>query len=242
MFWIFPYFNKQTRNDCNWTRTQNHLFLKQTLNHLAKCLTENILFWHLRISPDQYENLQSIVGPELQCQRANLRERISPSERLTLTFRWLASEESSQPLSFAFRINGNVISNILADIFEKIWKMLSNTYVHAPSSEVDWLTISDGYFDNWNSNWNRVHCTGAIDGELIARECSKVSGCTITIIRGFLSLFFMTACDALMLFQTYQCWWFWKQQWQMYTCKVINEKKIWRTKVEGFQRETSTRL
>ena len=42
--------------------------------------------------------------------------------------------------------------------------MLSNTYVHAHSSEVDWLTISDGYLDNWN----RVHCTGAIDGELIA--------------------------------------------------------------------------
>ena len=139
-------------------------------------------------------------GPELQCQRANLPERISPSKRLTLTFRWLASGESSQPLSFAFKINGNTTSNILADIFEKIWKMLSNTYVHAPSSEVDWLTISDGYFDNWNSNWNRVHCTGAIDGELIARECPKISGCTITIIRRFLSLFFMTACDAPILF------------------------------------------
>ena len=23
-------------NDCNWTRTQNHLVLKRTLNHLAK--------------------------------------------------------------------------------------------------------------------------------------------------------------------------------------------------------------
>ena len=136
------------------------------------------------------------MGPELQCQRANLHERISPSERLTLTFRWLASGESSQSLSFSFRINGNAISNILPDIFEKIWKMLSNTYVHAPSSEVDWLTISDGYFDNWN----RVHCPGAIDGELIARECPKISGCTITIIRGFLSLFFMTACDAPILF------------------------------------------
>ena len=29
-------FTNQFINDCNWTRTQNHLVLKRTLNHLAK--------------------------------------------------------------------------------------------------------------------------------------------------------------------------------------------------------------
>ena len=28
-------------NDCNWTRTQNHLVLKRTLNHLAKLTHTN---------------------------------------------------------------------------------------------------------------------------------------------------------------------------------------------------------
>ena len=27
---------KSLLSDCNWTRTQNHLVLKRTLNHLAK--------------------------------------------------------------------------------------------------------------------------------------------------------------------------------------------------------------
>ena len=27
---------EQFKSDCNWTRTQNHLVLKRTLNHLAK--------------------------------------------------------------------------------------------------------------------------------------------------------------------------------------------------------------
>ena len=27
--------NNSPKNDCNWTRTQNHLVLKRTLNHLA---------------------------------------------------------------------------------------------------------------------------------------------------------------------------------------------------------------
>ena len=29
-------FSSKDFSDCNWTRTQNHLFLKRTLNHLAK--------------------------------------------------------------------------------------------------------------------------------------------------------------------------------------------------------------
>ena len=28
--------HEEHKNDCNWTRTQNHLVLKGTLNHLAK--------------------------------------------------------------------------------------------------------------------------------------------------------------------------------------------------------------
>ena len=28
--------NQSRYSDCNWTRTQNHLVLKRTLNHLAK--------------------------------------------------------------------------------------------------------------------------------------------------------------------------------------------------------------
>ena len=39
--------------DCNWTRTQNHLVLKRTLNHLAKLVfllsyknTQSLFLWH----------------------------------------------------------------------------------------------------------------------------------------------------------------------------------------------------
>ena len=41
----------------------------------------------MKMSPDRYEHLLSIVGP-------HLREPISPSERLTITLRYLASGES----------------------------------------------------------------------------------------------------------------------------------------------------
>ena len=71
-------------------------------------------------------------------ERTHVREPISPSERLALTLRYLASGESQQFLSFAFRISRTAISNILADTWKKILKTLSDTYFRSPSSEIDW--------------------------------------------------------------------------------------------------------
>ena len=100
----------------------------------------------MRMSPDRYEHLLSIVGPKLQRQKTHLREPISPSERLTLTLRYLARGESQQSLSFSFRISRTAISNILADTCEKIWDSLCDVYFQPLCSEVDWLNISDGFF------------------------------------------------------------------------------------------------
>ena len=33
------FINKYNINDCNWTRTHNHLVCKRTLNHLAKLVS-----------------------------------------------------------------------------------------------------------------------------------------------------------------------------------------------------------
>ena len=123
------------------------------------------------------------MGPELQRKRTHLREPISSSERLTLTLRYLASGEPQLSLSFTFRISRTAISNILADTFEKIWKTLSDTYVRAPSSEIDWLTISDGFLEDWNM----VHCIGAIDGKHIALRCPKNGGPLYYNYKGFSS-------------------------------------------------------
>ena len=97
----------------------------------------------MRMSPDRYEYLLSIVGPKLQRQKTHLREPISPSERLTLSLQYLASGESQQSLSFSFRISRTAISNILADTCEKISDSLCDIYVQPRRSEVDWLNITE---------------------------------------------------------------------------------------------------
>ena len=53
-----------------------------------------------------------------------------------------------------------------------MWKTIFHTYVCAPSSEIDWLTISDGFLEDWNT----VHCIRAIDGKHIAIECINNGG------------------------------------------------------------------
>ena len=144
------------------------------------------------MSTDRYEHLFSIVGPKLQRQKTHLREPISPSERLTLTLRYLASGESQQSLSFSFRISRTAISNILADTCEKIWDSLCDIYVQPPRSEVDWLIISDGFLEDWDM----VNCIGAIDGKHVAIECPKNSGSLYYNYKGFFSIVLMAVCDA----------------------------------------------
>ena len=106
--------------------------------------------------------------------------------------RYLASRESQQSLSFTFIISRIAIRNFLADTYEKIWKTLSDTYVRVPSSEIGWLTISDGFLEEWNV----VHCIGAIDGKHIVIQCPKNSSSLYYNYQRFLNIVLMVVCDA----------------------------------------------
>jgi hypothetical protein len=49
------------------------------------------LIRYLSMSPERYEHLLSLVGPFIKKQSTRMREAISPSERLTVRLRYLAS-------------------------------------------------------------------------------------------------------------------------------------------------------
>ena len=124
-FWVYKVFKERKSSG----------FLHVLTKKLER-FDREYFFRFLRMFPDRYEHLLPIVGPELQRQSTHIRKPISPSERLTVTLRYLESRESQQSLNFTFRISRTAISNILEDTCEKIWKTLmwkSDTYVHAPS-------------------------------------------------------------------------------------------------------------
>ena len=80
------------------------------------------------MTPQRFDHLFSlVVGPEL-VKECRSREPISPSERLALTLRYLASGDSQKSLMYAYRISCTSISRILRDTSLIIWKKLIHLY------------------------------------------------------------------------------------------------------------------
>ena len=135
------------------------------------------------MTPQRFEHLLSLVGPHLQQTTTKMREPISPAERLVLTLRFLASGDSQQSLCFSFRISRAAICTILSETCEKLWEVLSSSYVRAPSTVLEWKKISKEFFDMWDM----PHCIGAIDGKHIAIECPVNSGLYVIITKASLA-------------------------------------------------------
>ena len=112
-------------------------------------------FRFVRMTSQRFEHLLSLVGPHLQRTTTKMREPISPAERLV----------------FSFRISRAAICTILSETCEKLWEVLSSSYVRAPSTVLEWTKITKELFDIWDM----PHCIGATDGKHIAVKCPAKS-------------------------------------------------------------------
>ena len=108
----------------------------------------------------------------MQLTTTKMREPYSFAERLVLTLGFLTSGDSQQSLCFSFRISREAICTIVSETCEKLWEILSSSYVRAASTALEWKKISKYFFDMWDV----PHCIGAIDGKHIAIECQANSG------------------------------------------------------------------
>ena len=144
------------------------------------------------MSPNRLEHLLSMVAPKITKQNTNFRKPISAEQRLVVTLRYLATGETQQSLSFAFRIGKATISKILAETSEAIYEVLKEEFLKVPRSQNQWLEIAKGFLETWNF----PHCIGAIDGKHIRVECPKMSGTYYYNYKGFYSIVLLAICDS----------------------------------------------
>lgn len=117
------------------------------------------------MSPDHFDHLLSMVEPVITKAKTNYHEPILAAERLFLTIRLLASGDSQQSLSFAFRIGRSTVSGIIRETCEAIYDTLSPIYLKAPNSPEEWESIAKEF----QEKWNLPHVVGAIDDKHIMR-------------------------------------------------------------------------
>ena len=78
-----------------------------------------------------------------------------------LTIRFLATGETFRSLSYQFRISERTISYIIEQVTKAIAHYVGKYYIKTPSSQQQWLEISEIF----NSRWNFPNCIGAVEGK-----------------------------------------------------------------------------
>ena len=150
----------------------------------------------MRMSPESFDHLLSLVSPLISKHTTKLREPISAAERLALTLRFLASGNSQQSMSFSYRVGRQTVSSIIKETCRAIWQVLNEKYLRAPNLPDDWENIAEEFMQLWNF----PHCIGAIDGKHIAIECPVNSGSLYHNYKGFFSIVLLAICDAHYIF------------------------------------------
>lgn len=88
----------------------------------------------LRMNIADFNNLLEMVSPLIKKEDTNMRESISPGERLALTLRFLATGDSFMSLQYLFRIPQSTISKIIPEVCDAIYKVLLSDYFKVISS------------------------------------------------------------------------------------------------------------
>ena len=144
------------------------------------------------MSPDRFDHLLSLVGPLIAKKRCQSRKPISPSERLPVAIRYLATGDSQQSHSFYFIIGRPTVSNIVREACNALWTALNQDYLKAPSTEQQWTDIADDF----ERKWNFPNCIGALDGKDFAMECPHNAGSVFYNYKNFHSIVLLATCDA----------------------------------------------
>ena len=156
-------------------------------------------FRYLRMTPDRFGHLLSLVRPKIEKQNTNFRKSIPAESRLALTLRFLASGESQQSLSYSFRIGRTTVSKIVSETCVAISDSLKDMYLKPPTCPEDWKAISKEFEEVWNF----PHVIGAIDGKHIRIQCPNLTGTLFHNYKGFFSVVLLAICDADYCFTLY---------------------------------------
>ena len=163
-----------------------HLLIKDMMLH------DNFLFFnYFRMNATQYEQLLQKIAPRIT-KSSEKRESIGPSERLSVTLRYVFTGDSQTTISSSFRISLTSIGRIVHETANVIWEVLFPEFLPCPTSELEWKEISQKFESKWQFN----HCLGAIDGKHIVMQAPARFGSMFFNYKKTHSIVLMAVCDA----------------------------------------------
>ncbi|XP_025105282.1 uncharacterized protein LOC112570846 [Pomacea canaliculata] len=83
----------------------------------------------VRMDRHHFELLLTRITPHIKRQDSNMRECISPGERLAVTLRFLATGDSYHSLSFLYRLGRTTVGKIIPETCKAITAALKDQYL-----------------------------------------------------------------------------------------------------------------
>ena len=149
-------------------------------------------FKYYRMSNVQYEEVLRWVAPRItKCTQK--REPIGPSERLSVTLRYLTTGDAHITIAMAYRMSPTTVGRIIKEICSVLWSVIGEKgYLQVPNSVSKWKKIAADFQERWNFNY----CIGAIDGKHVVMQAPPNSGSLFFNYKKTHSIVLMAVCDA----------------------------------------------
>ena len=168
---------------------------KGAFNLLVKDMAlydQEYFFKFFRMTPTKYEQLLQLVAPAItKC--SIRREAIGPSERLTVTLKYIFAGTSQIDLAGMFRISPTSISRIINETSSALWNcLLAEKYISHPENEIEWSAVANEF----ERKWNFPNCIGAMDGKHIVMQAPARSGSYFFNYKKSHSIVLMAVCNA----------------------------------------------
>jgi hypothetical protein len=112
-----------------------------------------------------------------------------------LLFRYLATGDSVQTISFSYRVGRSTAQYAIRETCQALWEVLVGDVMKEPD-ENDWRDVAQKYW----SRWNFPNCVGAIDGKHVNIQAPAHSGSLYFNYKGSHSIVLMAAVDANLRF------------------------------------------
>lgn len=110
----------------NWLLERGQSFGNERLLHELRYNEPQDFKNFLRMDGDAFDEILELVSPWIKKKRTNMRDPISPSQRLSITLRYLATGNTFEDLKFGCAVSPQAIGKIVIETCEALIKVLDN--------------------------------------------------------------------------------------------------------------------
>ncbi|XP_046863169.1 putative nuclease HARBI1 [Xenia sp. Carnegie-2017] len=144
------------------------------------------------MEPTLFDELYDQVDVFLLKKNTNMRDAISPFEKLCVTLRFLATGASYKDLSYSFRMSTSTISTFVPIVCKVIYNVLKKDFLQPPTTHAQWKQLAEEFSDLWQF----PHAVGAIDGKHINIKAPPNTGSEYFNYKKYSSIVLLAIADA----------------------------------------------